>query len=86
MDLPGFRWRRVSEVRRLGRWLIPSLRNTSLIFLGDRQLGLQLRDPPPSSGELELLLSGFAELLAAVDAVLLEPVIDRHLRDPERDR
>lgn len=43
----------------------------------DRQLGLQLGDPPPGRGKLRLLNRGEPRRLPGVDVLLPAPCVDR---------
>lgn len=52
----------------------------------DRQLGLQLPDPPLRHSKLELLIGAQARDLATIDPVLLEPVTDRRVTELKRRR
>src|SRR4051794_5095179 len=48
------------------------------------QLGLELSDPPLGRCQLDRLIGAQAVELAAIDAVLLEPCVDRRFADRER--
>ena len=52
----------------------------------DRQLRLELPDPPSCRSELDCLVGAQPFELAAIDLVLLEPAIDRRFADRERHR
>lgn len=53
---------------------------------GDRELGLELLDARLRRSELQGLIGTQADLLAAIDLVLLHLAVDRRLRHPERRR
>ena len=82
LSLSGANFNDLGEVP--GSWVREGYATSDLP--SDRQLGLELLDTPPRGGQLELLISRLAGFLAEVDAVLLEPVVDRRLGHPERDR
>jgi len=50
----------------------------------DRQLRLELTDPPLRRNELHRLVCAQAGDLTSVDAILLDPHIDRRFAHPER--
>jgi hypothetical protein len=67
--------------------LEPDLIQKDLVDLpGDRELGLQLASSVPGRSELDRLTGASAIDLAAIDLLLLEPVLDRRIAHPKRRR
>jgi predicted lipoprotein len=69
------------------RRVLKTLLEEDLVDLArDRKLGLQLPDAPPGGRQIQRHIRTPARDLAAVNALLAQPVLDRRLAHPERRR